>query len=100
VVEAAPEPQTAPVKPHREPPQPAPKQFYDLPDEFVDRLPKLNIDIHSYDLVAEKSYVLINMEKYREGDDLVEGPHLSRILPNGVVLEYQGQRFILPIGNY
>lgn len=94
-------PAVNPVKPRsKKPPIAAPKPLSELPGDFVDKLPELNIDIHSYDANAQKRYVLINMEKYREGDRLNEGILLSNIRPDGVVLEYEGQRFILPIGNY
>ncbi|MDJ0808054.1 MAG: general secretion pathway protein GspB, partial [Gammaproteobacteria bacterium] len=76
------------------------KRLNQLPAGFIDHLPKMNIDIHSYDKQRARSYVLINMEKYREGDYLAEGPLLSEILADGVVLEHMGERFILPIGNY
>ncbi|MGD8589979.1 MAG: general secretion pathway protein GspB [Chromatiales bacterium] len=79
---------------------PSPKQMSELPDGFVSNMPKLNIDIHSFDERPGRSYVLINMEKYREGDYLTEGPLLSKILQDGVILEYMGERFILPIGSY
>ncbi len=83
----------------KEPPSVA-KNINDLPDGFLEKLPPLNIDIHSYDKQPGRSYVLINMEKYRAGDTLTEGPVLSEVLMDGVVLEYMGERFVLPIGNY
>jgi general secretion pathway protein B len=79
-------------------PQPA-RPLSEMPSGFVVNLPSLNIDIHSYDKQASKRYVLINMEKYHEGDYLSEGPLLVEIRPDGVVLEHFGERFILPIGN-
>jgi general secretion pathway protein B len=80
------------------PPKPA-RALTELPSGFVANLPSLNIDIHSYDRQAEKRYVMINMEKYHEGDYLAEGPQLIEILTDGVILEHLGERFILPIGN-
>ncbi len=71
----------------------------EMPSGFVANLPPLNIDIHSYDPRPAKRYVLINMEKYHEGDYLAEGPQLIEILPDGAVLEHLGERFIMPIGN-
>ncbi len=88
-------PPPPPPKPVRIPARP----LSEMPSGFVSNLPPLNIDIHSYDPRAAKRYVLINMEKYREGDYLAEGPQLIEILPDGAVLEYLGERFILPIGN-
>ncbi|HEY9150389.1 MAG TPA: general secretion pathway protein GspB [Gammaproteobacteria bacterium] len=37
--------------------------------------------------------MLINMNRYREGDRLKEGAMLERITPQGVVLSYQGEQF-------
>ncbi|MCU7933675.1 MAG: general secretion pathway protein GspB [Candidatus Thiodiazotropha sp. (ex Dulcina madagascariensis)] len=89
--------ETGPV---REPePLPPPKPLIEMPSGFVANLPVMNIDIHSYDKRPGKRYVLINMERYREGDYLAEGPLLVEILPDGVVMEHMGERFILPIGN-
>jgi len=101
---AGPEPAVAeiapPPKPVAPPPKaPPPKPLSEMPSGFAAHLPSLNIDIHSYDERPSKRYVLINMEKYREGDYLAEGPQLIEILPGGVVLDYLGQRFIMPIGN-
>jgi len=79
-------------------PPPA-RPLSEMPSGFIANLPTLNIDIHSYDKQPPKRYVLINMEKYREGDYLSEGPLLVEIRPDGVVLEHYGERFILPIGN-
>ncbi|MEN8177684.1 MAG: general secretion pathway protein GspB [Pseudomonadota bacterium] len=89
-----------PDKPKSKKPPAKAKSISQLPDGFVEKLPLLNIDIHSYDKQQGRSYVLINMEKYREGDTLAEGPLLIEILPDGVVLEHMNERFILPIGNY
>jgi general secretion pathway protein B len=80
------------------PPQPA-RPLSEMPGGFVANLPPLNIDIHSYDQRPAKRYVLINLEKYHEGDYLAEGPQLIEILTDGVILEHLGERFILPIGN-
>ena len=95
-VEPPPEPRYEP------PPEPAPPPalpLHEMPGGFVSNLPEMNIDIHSYDARPAKRYALINMEKYREGDYLAEGPLLIEILPDGVVMEHMGERFILPLGN-
>ncbi len=36
-----------------------------------------------------------NMKKYREGERLREGPYLESITPQGIILQHNGQRFIL-----
>ncbi|MES9826219.1 MAG: general secretion pathway protein GspB [Candidatus Thiodiazotropha endolucinida] len=88
-----------PDPPQSPPPPRPPKPLHEMPSGFVANLPSMNIDIHSYDQRPAKRYVLINMEKYREGDYLTEGPRVLEILPQGAVMEHMGERFILPIGN-
>jgi general secretion pathway protein B len=97
VTEVAPEPPLAEMPPPP-PPKPA-RPLSEMPSGFLTNLPSLSIDIHSYDKRPAKRYVLINMEKYHEGDYLAEGPQLIEILPDGAILDYLGERFILPIGN-
>jgi general secretion pathway protein B len=59
------------------------------------QLADLHIDIHVYSSVPEERFVFINMSKYREGEQLSEGPQLHAITNEGVVLDYLGKRFIL-----
>ncbi|MCG7865760.1 MAG: general secretion pathway protein GspB [Candidatus Thiodiazotropha taylori] len=92
-------PLQAPPPTPKPPPPPRAIPLHDMPGGFVSNLPAMNIDIHSYDPRPLKRYVLVNMEKYREGDYLAEGPLLIEILPEGVVMEHMGERFIFPLGN-
>ncbi|MEJ2621552.1 MAG: general secretion pathway protein GspB [Candidatus Thiodiazotropha sp.] len=91
----APQPITSKPKPA----SPRARQLNEMPSGFVSNLPEMNIDIHSYDPRPQKRYVLINMEKYREGDYLADGPLLIEILTDGVIMEHMGERFIMPLGN-
>ena len=59
-------------------------------------LPELHLDIHVYSAEPEDRFVFINMVKLREGSQLKEGPQIVEITPAGVVLEHQGQSFVLP----
>jgi general secretion pathway protein B len=59
-------------------------------------LPELHLDVHVYATKPADRFVYINMRKYHEGNTLQEGPVLERIRRDGVVLNYQGLRFILP----
>jgi general secretion pathway protein B len=59
-------------------------------------LPELHLDVHVYATKAADRFVYINMRKYHEGATLQEGPILERIRRDGVVLNSQGVRFILP----
>jgi general secretion pathway protein B len=59
-------------------------------------LPELHLDVHVYATKPSERFVYINMRKYHEGATLQEGPSLERIRRDGVVLNYQGLRFVLP----
>jgi general secretion pathway protein B len=59
-------------------------------------LPDLHLDVHVYATRAADRFVYINMRKYREGAVLAEGLNVEHIRRDGVVLNYQGVRFLLP----
>lgn len=59
-------------------------------------LPDLKLDIHVYSGNAAERFVFVNMRKYTEGQTLSEGPVVERIRPDGVVLNAQGTRFLVP----
>jgi general secretion pathway protein B len=59
-------------------------------------LPELHLDVHVYATIPADRFVFINGHKYREGMKLEEGPLLERIRRDGIVLNYQGVRFLLP----
>lgn len=67
----------------------------DLPANIRQGLPALHVDVHVYDKDPSRRFVLINMQRYRQGDTLAAGPRLLRITKNGVVLKYRGVRFRL-----
>ena len=55
----------------------------------------LRLDIHVFSERADQRFVFINMNKYREGERLDEGPVVEEITSSGVVLSHQGSRFTL-----
>lgn len=59
-------------------------------------LPDLKLDIHVYSGNPAERFVFVNMRKYTEGQTLSEGPVVERIRPDGVVLNAQGTRFLVP----
>jgi general secretion pathway protein B len=59
-------------------------------------LPELHLDVHVYATNPSDRFVYVNMRKYHEGAALQEGPVVERIRRDGVVLNYQGLRFLLP----
>ena len=58
-------------------------------------IPELHLDIHVYSDDPAGRFVFVNMAKLREGSRLDEGPVVSEITPYGVVLEHEGQLFLL-----
>lgn len=62
----------------------------------MSNLPELHLDIHVYSAEPKDRFVFINMAKLHEGSQLAEGPVVSEITPDGVVLRHQGQLFLLP----
>ncbi len=59
-------------------------------------LPELHVDIHVYSERPAERFVYINTRKYREGNELSEGPRVQTIVEEGVVLQHLGTRFLLP----
>ncbi|MEM7430815.1 MAG: general secretion pathway protein GspB [Pseudomonadota bacterium] len=59
-------------------------------------LPQLHIDIHVFSEIPADRFVFINMSKYRENERTAEGPVVSEITRDGVILSHQGRRFLLP----
>jgi general secretion pathway protein B len=53
----------------------------------------VRLDVHVYSDLPQDRFVLINLQKYRAGDQLQEGPLLDEITQEGVILSFQGQQF-------
>jgi hypothetical protein len=56
----------------------------------------LHLDIHVFSMTPSERFIFVNMNRYREGATLEEGPRVAEITPEGVILEYTGMRFLLP----
>lgn len=79
--------------------QPAPlKKFREMPPEYRADFPALKIEIHVYEKTSAQRFVMVNGRKYREGERLAEGPTLIEIAPDGIVLEYRGERVLYTLG--
>ena len=59
------------------------------------RIPPLRLDLHVYADHPQDRFVMINMRKLREGDSLPDGVRVESITADGVVLSYNGSRFLL-----
>lgn len=87
---------TATAKPSVAAPNDAPP-LETLPQSVQHQLPELQMEIHVYAPDPAKRFVMINMHRYVEGDRLADGPKVISITPDGVVLRYRGQTFLLPV---
>lgn len=70
--------------------------FNDVRAKGILMLPDMHLDIHVYSGQPADRFVFVNMSKYKENSTLAEGPLVSEITPDGVVLNYQGTSFLLP----
>ena len=70
--------------------------FNDLRLQGILRLSDLHLDIHVFSEQPENRFVFVNMSKYKEGATLDEGPVISEITPEGVILQHRGINFLLP----
>ena len=70
--------------------------IYEVRANGVIDIPDLHLDIHVYGPQPAERFVFINMSKLRENDRLREGPSVTEITPDGVVLSFQGHTFLLP----
>jgi len=69
--------------------------FADLPPQSTAGLPALNLDLHVYAPNPANRFIFINGRRLTEGASLPEGATVVQITPEGAVLEYRGQRFLL-----
>ena len=59
-------------------------------------LAALEVSLHYYDGPGGRSFVTINGHTARAGTVLPEGPVVEQVTPEGAILSYRGQRFLLP----
>jgi general secretion pathway protein B len=71
------------------------KSYTDAATSPDSHMPALRVDLHVYAAKPEERFVLINMHRLHEGDSLPEGVRVESITPEGVVVSYQGAKFIL-----
>jgi len=59
-------------------------------------LPDLRLELHVYSNRPQERFVFINSTRYREGETTPEGATIEQITVDGVVMNAQGRRFLLP----
>lgn len=90
--------QAPPPRPEPEPPidTAALSTFNQLRAQGSLQLPDLHVDLHVFGEQSADRFVVINMNRYKEGATIAEGPRVREILPTGIVLEHRGTAFFLP----
>lgn len=69
----------------------------ELPNNTRNNLKQYEVNVHVYDDDPIRRFVLINMDKYKEGDRIANnGPLVEEITANGVVIDYGNGRALLP----
>jgi general secretion pathway protein B len=68
-------------------------EWDDLPLDFRSGFSMPRMDVHVYDTDPQRRFVLVDLQKYREGEQLPNGAMIEAILPDGIQLSYQGTRF-------
>lgn len=65
----------------------------DLPFEFRQTLPKFTVNVFVYSQQAEERFVMIDMVKYKPGQQTKNAMVIKEILPDSLVVVYQNQTF-------
>lgn len=73
--------------------EPLPPLLTTLPYRFQSTVPKIVINAQAYAEEAQARFVIINMNKYQEGQSTPEGIVIERIGKEHLILSYQGQPF-------
>jgi len=75
--------------------RPGVQLWSDLSLEFRSNFTLPRIDVHVYADQPERRFVLVDLQKYREGDTLANGAVIEEILPQGIQVYFQGTRFMI-----
>jgi len=65
----------------------------EMPQQFQQDLPPIRVDVHVHANQAENRFVMINLRRYHEGDEVAAGLILERITKEGLVLKFRGEQF-------
>ncbi|MBL4661883.1 MAG: general secretion pathway protein GspB [Alcanivoracaceae bacterium] len=69
---------------------------YQLPFNIRKDIPKLNLNIHVYDEDPAKRIAIINGVRFSINDSIEENITLLDIIAEGVLLEFSGEKFLIP----
>lgn len=75
------------------------RQLREMPENFRANFPAFTVDVHAYNSNPQRRFVLVGGKRYHEGDTLAEGPRIVGIVPEGLVLDWQGQQVLYAISH-
>lgn len=61
------------------------------------QVPEAALSLHVYDANPARRFVFVNGQRGTEGDSLPNGLRIEQIVPEGAVLSWNGNRFLVPI---
>lgn len=67
----------------------------ELPPQVQRKIPKMALNVVSYSEDPARRFVMIDLAMYKEGQIVPSGPRVDKITADGVILSYQGTRFLL-----
>ena len=65
----------------------------EMSQQLQQSLPPIRVDVHVHASKVVNRFVMINLRRYREGDEVAPGLTLERITKEGMVLKFRGERF-------
>lgn len=82
-----------PITPKTIPVKKSPPFLSDLPYDFRQTVPKLTINVFVYSEHPEDCSVMIDMVKYKSGQQIKDAMVLKEIRPDSLVIVYQNREF-------
>ncbi len=82
-----------PIPPETIPVKKGPPFLSDLPYDFRQTVPKLSINVFVYSEHPEDCFVMIDMVKYKSGQQIKDAMVLKEIRPDSLVVIYQNREF-------
>ena len=70
--------------------------YYQLSYDVRKALPALKLSMHVYSADPAARFVILNDSRMTEGEKTTDDVTLEKIVPDGVILEFQGHRFFYP----
>lgn len=68
-----------------------------MPADFQRAIPDINVSVHVFAEQPASRWVLVNGRRAHEGQEIAAGLKLERITPDGMVLQFRGQRFAITV---